>query len=110
MGATDFTESQLLAILALAEPLVRNPGSGAERLPTSVDASRRLGWTITRFNRKLDNVCDKNDRRGVRGLRGGPGQLASNRRARLVEHAVTARVVTAADLDLLDAPTGQAPA
>ena len=39
---------------------------------------------------------------GVRGLRGGPGKLASNRRARLVEHAVFSRLVTAEDLPLLD--------
>jgi len=45
----------------------------------------------------------------VRGLRGGPGQLASNRRARLVEHAVAARIVTAEDLALLNVPTGTPP-
>ncbi len=56
----------------------------------------------TRFNRKLDNVCEKLDRRGVRGLRGGAGQLAVNRRARLVEHAVASRLVTPADLALLE--------
>ena len=36
------------------------------------------------------------------GLRGGPGQVATNRRARLVEYAVTSQVVTRADLALLD--------
>lgn len=36
-------------------------------------------------------------------LRGGPGKLATNRRARLVEYAVTSQVVTRADLPLLDA-------
>ena len=40
--------------------------------------------------------------RGVRGLRGRQDRLATYRRARLVEHAVTARLVTAADLRLLD--------
>ena len=62
----------------------------------------RLGWTLTAFNRKLDNVCDKLDRMGVQGLRGGPGQVATNRRARLVEYAVTSQDVTRADLALLD--------
>ena len=57
---------------------------------------------MTRFNRKLDNVCDKLDRIGVKGLRGGPKQLATNRRARLVEYAVTTRLVTAEDLFMLD--------
>lgn len=101
IGATDFTESQLLAILALAEPLLRNPGSGAERLPTSVDAAKRLGWTITRFNRKLDNVCEKLERAGVSGLRGSTGAGATNRRVRLVEYAIDTLLVNAADLPKL---------
>ena len=71
-------------------------------LPSSAKAAERLGWTITRFNRKLDNVCDKLDRIGVKGLRGGPGALATNRRARLVEYAVASRLVTGDDLPLLD--------
>src|SRR5690625_7793959 len=76
--------------------------SGMRSVPTSAQASKRLGWQLTKFNRKLDNVCDKLDRLGVRGLRGGPGKLASNRRARLVEHAVFSRLVTSEDLPLLD--------
>ena len=47
-------------------------------------------------------MCDKLDKVGVAGLRGGGGKLATNRRARLVEHAVTSHLVTAADLDLLE--------
>ena len=73
-------------------------------LPTSAQAAERIGWTLTRFNRKLDNVCDKLDRMGVQGLRGGVGKLASNRRARLVEYAVSSQLVTRSDLALLDDP------
>ena len=62
-----------------------------------------LGWALTRFTRKLDNVCDKFDRIGVDGLRGGSDGYAVNRRVRLVEYAVTSLLVTAADLPLLDA-------
>ena len=103
MGALGFTDSQLLAILALAEPTLRHPGSGPEVLPTSVDAARRLGWTLTRFNRKLDNVCEKLERAGVSGLRGMIGSGASNRRLRLVEYATSTRLVTSGDLPKLDA-------
>lgn len=109
IGPVVLTPSQKQLIVALAEPLLRREGTSISAIPSSRDAAARLGWELTRFNRKLDNVCDKFDRRGVRGLRGGPGQLASNRRARLVEHAVAARVVTADDLDLLDVPTGGRP-
>ena len=62
------------------------------------------GWALTRFNRKLDNVCQKLADAGTRGLHGGPGKLASNRRARLVEYAVSSQLVTRSDLSLLDDP------
>ena len=102
VGSVQLTPSQKLLILALAEPMLTREGSGMSAVPTSAQASSRLGWPLTKFNRKLDNVCDKLDRLGVRGLRGGPGKLASNRRARLVEHAVFSRLVTRDDLPLLD--------
>jgi hypothetical protein len=104
IGAVPLTASQKLLIVALAEPMLRREGTGMSELPSSAAAAERLGWTITRFNRKLDNVCDKLDRQGVPGLRGGVTGSATNRRVRLVEHAVASRLVTRADLALLDAP------
>lgn len=101
MGAIDFTESQLLSIIALAEPMLRNPGSGTELLPTSVQAAKRLGWTLTRFNRKLDNVCEKLERAGVSGLRGTVQAGAANRRTRLVDYAMSTLLITAEDLPKL---------
>ena len=71
-------------------------------IPSSQQAADRLSWTITRFNRKLDNVCQKFADAGIRGLHGGVGKLASNRKSRLVEHALSTKVVTADDLVLLD--------
>lgn len=101
IGPVTMTESQKLLILSLAESVLRGRGSSAS-IPTSSQAAERLGWAITKFNRKLDNVCEKLSRHGVRGLRGGQQQLAVNRRARLVEHAVASRLVTTADLELLE--------
>lgn len=75
-------------------------------VPSSADAATRLGWGRTRFNRKIDNVCGKLARVGVAGLRGDSGKLATNRRARLVEHAVTSHLVTSDDLPLLDSQDG----
>jgi len=102
IGDVPLTHSQRLMILALAEPVLRREGSGMSELPTSAQAAERLGWTLTRFNRKLDNVCDKLDRIGVPGMRGGVRSYATNRRVRLVEHAMAARLVTRDDLPLLD--------
>ncbi|WP_245827917.1 hypothetical protein [Sinomonas mesophila] len=103
IGPITFTDSQKALIVALAEPMLRRDGTGLSAIPTSAAAAKRLGWALTKFNRKLDNVCDKLDRVGVAGLRAGGGKLATNRRARLVEHAVSSHLVTADDLALLDA-------
>lgn len=102
IGDVPLTHSQRVMILALAEPVLRREGTGMSELPTSAQAAERIGWTLTRFNRKLDNVCDKLDRIGVPGLRGGARSYATNRRVRLVEHAIAARLVTREDLPLLD--------
>jgi hypothetical protein len=104
VGAVTFTASQKLLILSLAENMLKRDGTGTSEIPSSQLAAERLGWALSRFNRKLDNVCDKLSRTGVEGLRGGVGALATNRRARLVEYAVLSRLVTKADLPLLDEP------
>jgi hypothetical protein len=97
------TSSQRLLVVALAEHVLAQQVAGRATVPTSAQAAARLGWSMTTFNRKLDNVCEKLDKLGVAGLRGGRGNLATNRRARLVEYAVATRLVSADDLALLDA-------
>lgn len=107
MGETRFTHSQLLAILALAEPVLSRAGVGSWQIPSAGEAAARLGWTQTRFNRKLDNVCAKLDKAGVKGLHGGVGSLASSRRANLVDWAVSSRLVTTEHLPVLDIEAAQ---
>jgi hypothetical protein len=97
-----FTRTQRQLVLALAEGVLTQAVPGRGAIPTSADAARRLGWSMTTFNRKLDNVCDKLDKLGVPGLRGGPGRLATGRRARLVEYAIASHLVSVDDLPLLD--------
>ena len=101
IGHVPLTRSQRQLIVALAEPLLRGGSNGRGEIPSSSEAAARLGWTLTAFNRKLDNVCEKLDRIGVTGLRGGRDALATNRRLRLVEYAVATRLVTADDLGML---------
>lgn len=103
VGRAVMTPDQLRLILALAEPSLLGPAPRGTALPSSGEAARRLGWTTTKFNRKLDNVCQKLAAQGVRGLHGEPGRLASNRRARLVEYAIAVRLVTRDDLTLISA-------
>lgn len=102
IGHVPLTTSQRQLIVALAEPLLRQSSAGHGEIPSSAEAATRLGWTLTAFNRKLDNVCDKLDRIGVIGLRGGKDNLATNRRLRLVEYAIATRLVTRDDLAILE--------
>lgn len=101
VGRVTFSPDQLLLVLVLAEPRLRADSRATSVLPTASQAAERLGWTVTKFNRKLDNVCAKLAALGVRGLHGDPDRLAANRRARLVEYAVGARLVTREDLAAL---------
>jgi hypothetical protein len=101
-GHIPLTPSQRQLIVVLAERRLREPANRHDTLPTNREAAARLGWELTKFNRKLDNVCDKLRRQGVRGLHGGVDALANDRRRRLVDFAVATALVTAADLDELD--------
>jgi hypothetical protein len=103
VGRVSFTPDQLLLVVALCEGSLSGSRPGSSRIPSSAAAAERIGWTLTRFNRKLDNVCQKLADAGTRGLHGGIGSLASNRKACLVEHALSTQLVTAGDLALLDA-------
>lgn len=101
MGRMTLTPDQKLLIIALAEEILRRGSRGAGSIPASAAAAERLGWTITKFNRKLDNVCEKFSRLGVRGVVSDGSRNASTRRARLVEYALASRLVTDEDLELL---------
>jgi hypothetical protein len=109
VGRVALTPDQMRLVLALAEPALLGQGRSASPIPASSQAAQRLGWTMTKFNRKLDNVCQKLAAQGVRGLHGDPGRLASNRRGRLVEYALAIRLVTPDDLVFLpiDSTLGQ---
>ncbi|XGX78931.1 hypothetical protein LQK93_01727 [Terrabacter sp. BE26] len=104
VGRVSLTPDQKLLVVALCEPFLRRREAGTSQIPSSAAAAERLGWTLTRFNRKLDNVCQKLADAGTRGLHGGVGKLATNRKARLVEHALSTKLVTEDDLALLDGP------
>ena len=95
------TPSQRLLIVSLAEPTLREPTAGLQ-IPANKQAAARLHWPITKFNRKLDNVCAKLTKAGVAGLHGAPGNLAANRRRALVEFALQSGLVTSDDLALID--------
>lgn len=101
IGRVSLTPDQRILLVALCERALIKGEPGASSIPQSSEAAARLGWTLTRFNRKIDNVCQKFTAAGVRGLHGSTDRLASSRRARLVEYALATRIVTRQDLALL---------
>lgn len=98
VGTLPLTDDQRLLLVALAERALRRGTTGVTSLPSSAEAAQRLGWPLTTFNRKLDALCAKMTRAGVPGLHGGPSRLASSRRAKLVEHALSVRLIQPDDL------------
>ena len=108
LGRVNMTADQRLLVVALAEPVLRDPSAGLTSIPSSAVAAERLGWTLTKFNRKLDNVCQKLKKAGVPGLHGHADRLASGRRSRLVDYALSVGMVTSQDLPLLDSAGGGA--
>ena len=100
LGDIMLTDEQRLLLLALAEGTLRDPHNSDE-LPTNRAVARRLQWSITKFNRKLDNLCNRFTKLGVGGLRGSIDQLATDRRRRLVEHAIESGLISRSQLDRL---------
>lgn len=98
-GHVDLSADMRRLLVLLAEPVLRDPSAGPDTLPANKEIARRLGWSVTTFNRRLDRLCARLTRSGVRGLQGARGAEATTRRWRLVEHAISARLVTRADLD-----------
>lgn len=99
VGSLPLNDEQRLLLVALAEPWLR--ADGPLELATNRQIAARLGWTITKYNRKLDWLCQKFAAAGVSGLRGSSDLLARDRRFRLAEHVLDAGIVTPADLKLL---------
>jgi hypothetical protein len=100
LGDVVLTDEQRLLLLALAEPTLRDPHVKQD-LPANRAVARRLGWSITKFNRKLDNLCNRFAKLGVGGLRGSIDQLATDRRRRLIDHAIDSGLITVDQLDRL---------
>lgn len=100
----NLNDEQRMLVAALAEPLLRGRTDWQSEIPGNKEIARRLGWTVSKFNRKLDYLCRRLAEQGVDGMQGESGVLATSRRARLVRHMVDRRLVVVADLDALPAP------
>lgn len=99
------TEQRQL-LVGLARPRL----SGAcNRLPRNQDLAREFGWSRSKLNRKLDQICKKFSERGVPGLHGSPDRLASQRRRILIDHVIELGLITTDDVAQLDTSAFESP-
>ncbi len=107
-GRVDLNHEQRLLLLAMCEESLLNPNRAEPSVLTNRQGASRLGWSITKFNRKLDHLCEKLQRAGVSGVHGDLGASAVDRRRRMVEHALGVPLVSVEELGLLDSAAGRA--
>ncbi len=107
-GRVELNADQRLLLVAMCEARLVDPRSTEVPLITNRQGAARLGWTLTKFNRKLDHLCEKLHRAGVAGVHGAAGDNALDRRVYLVQHALAAPLVGVEDLALLDKPVSAA--
>lgn len=101
-GRVELNADQRLLLLVMCERRLLDPSDLDAPTITNRQGAARLGWSLSKFNRKLDHLCEKLHRAGVAGVHGGVGQTATDRRRLLVEHALEAQLVTVDDLPLID--------
>lgn len=98
-GQTSLNLEQRQLLTAFAEGHLL--GVDPHLLPSNAQVAERLGWRITKLNRKLDHLCIKFDKLGIAGLRGSAQRLATERRRHLLDHCLAIELITVDDLDLL---------
>ena len=87
-GHPELNDDQWELLGVLCELRVLRPSDQWAPIPSNRACAAQLGWTMAKFNRKLDHLCEKLERSGVRGLHGDLGLSALDRRRLLVEHVV----------------------
>lgn len=87
-GRVDLNEDQMHLLAVMCRPRLRRPSDQWAPVPSNRACAAELGWTLAKFNRKLDHLCERLQRAGVRGLHGDLGLSALDRRRLLVDHVV----------------------
>ena len=95
-------EEQRAMLALLCESRLRDPGASRHELPSNAEIAQRLGWTLRKFDRKLDYVCRRLAEHGLRGVRGAVGEEAADRREIVAHHLVASGQITLADVERLD--------
>ena len=97
-GRIPLNEEQRAMLTELCRIRLTDPSATAADIPPNAEIANRLGWSLRKFDRKLDYICRRLAEEGVRGVRGVKGVEATDRRAVLVEHMITSGQITVADI------------
>ncbi len=87
-GRVELNPDQIDLLSVLCETRLARPSDQWAPIPSNRTCAARLGWTLAKFNRKLDHLCERLQRAGVRGVHGDLGLSAVDRRRVLVDHVV----------------------
>lgn len=101
-GALRLNPEQRQLLVALCERQLRDPAAEPADLPANNEIAHRLGWSLRKFDRKLDYLCRRLDEQGVRGLRGRQGEQATDRRRVLAGHVLRVGLISVDDLAVLE--------
>jgi hypothetical protein len=105
-GVVDLNEDQRLLLLDLASDRLLEPTRTDAPIRPKAESARRLGWSVSKYNRKLDHLCLKFAKAGITGLQGDSAASAADRRRRLLEHVLAAELVKREELEILEPRPG----
>lgn len=87
-GHVELSADQIELLGVLCATRLARPSDQWAVIPSNRECASALGWTLAKYNRKLDHLCNKLARSGVRGLHGDLGLSALDRRRNLIDHVV----------------------
>lgn len=79
VGLFEPNEEQRQLLVALAAPLVANPGAGMDRVPTVRELAGILDWSEKKVNTKVDYLCKSLEAHGVPGFSVRSGNAPARR-------------------------------
>lgn len=97
-GVVPLNEEQRAMLALFSQSWLLDQAAARHELPPNAEVAHRLGWSLKKLDRKLDYLCARLSDAGVQGLRGAKGGEATDRRRHLVEHVLSARLISADDL------------
>ena len=97
-GVVPLNTEQRAMLALFAKSWLVDTGDDLHELPQNAEVAHMLGWSLKKLDRKLDYLCARLSDAGVRGLRGAKGGEATDRRRKLIDHVIQARLITEADI------------